>query len=505
VRLNISNPSNLVPEIFTICGSGQQSDSDFKVKTSQNRTLGMSFPMTNEWTRHYLTFYYMPSGSTSEMAELNLDWYYLNADDYINHKIQFTMPKLETGDFPTAWQQHESDRIGKPLRGPSAWKEGEVYEGGGANDNYQDLVTYNNSSNMYLCKVTHTAQSSNSPSHSATYGWTESTPWQVTEKRDFIAADVIWSENLKSSMLGAIRADIEDMTVGHLSTSSNQATVDISDGTIKVYGSDKIHPNIVFGVDSNGNAVLSYYQGEQKLYDLGPNQILSQTVDTVPPSFTLRRGNYSRMYISNSSSLTIKNILKSNIGTVNEICFRKGTTTGSNEYGYPHYVFKDGYKQVSNLIKYYWKFSAGISPSDSDLSANATIYDNLAYSNNTEQDSYVTGVSTNTLTKIVLALGPYEITSSNINALKDAFPQLFEFELYNQGAVVAKWHMYLHNCNMSDIVSVPLSEATMTDEWHLYKKVNNKYVQVNPYTTTIHDYVTNFMGGYDYYNSSILD
>lgn len=56
-------------------------------------------------------------------------------------------------------------------------------------------------------------------------------------------------------------------------TGSNGQSVSIEDGLMKVYGTNGIC-NIEFGVNSNGEAILSYYNKDGKwLYDLGPNKL----------------------------------------------------------------------------------------------------------------------------------------------------------------------------------------------------------------------------------------
>jgi hypothetical protein len=62
--------------------------------------------------------------------------------------------------------------------------------------------------------------------------------------------------------------------------------VDIENGTIRIFGQNKSTPNIVFGVNKNGNAVLTYYNNNgEKMYDLGPSGI-SQLLSTVNPQRT---------------------------------------------------------------------------------------------------------------------------------------------------------------------------------------------------------------------------
>ena len=70
------------------------------------------------------------------------------------------------------------------------------------------------------------------------------------------------------------------------SLGSNGARVSISDGIMEFFGSvNKTMPNIRFGLNSEGSAVLSYYDNNGKLlYDLGPDGI--STMDKTNGSFT---------------------------------------------------------------------------------------------------------------------------------------------------------------------------------------------------------------------------
>lgn len=73
------------------------------------------------------------------------------------------------------------------------------------------------------------------------------------------------------------------------SLGSNGARVAISDGMMEFFGSvNKTKPNIRFGLNSEGSAVLSYYDNNGNfLYDLGPDGI--STMDKTDGSFTQYR------------------------------------------------------------------------------------------------------------------------------------------------------------------------------------------------------------------------
>lgn len=96
---------------------------------------------------------------------------------------------------------------GAKLRGPSEWKPGISYMGGAENEEFQDLVLYENK--MYLCKFTHTSQSNALPKdHVAVSGWNSSRPWQESAIQDMVATKVLFAERGKIENL-----DIENATI----------------------------------------------------------------------------------------------------------------------------------------------------------------------------------------------------------------------------------------------------------------------------------------------------
>ena len=162
-----------------------------------------------------------------------------------------------------------------------AWESGVTYQGGGVDDEFQDLVTLTNANAMYLCKYTHTASADNHPSNgTATGGWNKDKPWIVTEKKDFIAADVMWTDTFRSTMMSTISAYIEDLVVSKLSTNSqgeNGPKIIIENGNMLIQGQQG-KTNIEIGINDYGEAVLRFYDNNGKFqYDLGPTQITNQT------------------------------------------------------------------------------------------------------------------------------------------------------------------------------------------------------------------------------------
>ena len=282
VRFAINNADNAVPNTWLVNCMGEGNEVGSK---ASNAAVGRYCQLTSEWKRHTMTFYY--SGSTSETAKLHLDWFFITGDltPTSNHKAYVSMPKLEEGDYPTAWQSNEMDKVGKPLRGPMTWTIGETYQGGGFDDEFQDMVVYANSGNMYLCKVTHTATMDNYPGVAVDNGWTESKPWAKTQKTAFVATDVLWSDTLASNVMSAINAQIERLIVNKLMTSVNGGpTLSIHDGIMEISGNTGVK-NIEIGVNGEGRAVLRFFDNNGNFdYDLGPGGI-SNSITASNPSF----------------------------------------------------------------------------------------------------------------------------------------------------------------------------------------------------------------------------
>lgn len=105
------------------------------------------------------------------------------------------------------------------------------------------------------------------------------------------------------------------------SLGSNGARVAISDGMMEFFGSvNKTKPNIRFGLNSEGSAVLSYYDNNGNfLYDLGPDGI--STMDKTDGSFTQYRYYTSRNLFGITSTPYSYGTMKkfeSSQGTVSE-------------------------------------------------------------------------------------------------------------------------------------------------------------------------------------------
>ena len=87
--------------------------------------------------------------------------------------------------------------------------------------------------------------------------------WRRVEQHDLILARKIQADEI----------DVDSLVAKHVKTANKGPRIIMSGSEMQVFGMGE-HPNIIFGVDINGYAVLSYYSNEgELLYDLGPKGI----------------------------------------------------------------------------------------------------------------------------------------------------------------------------------------------------------------------------------------
>lgn len=142
------------------------------------------------------------------------------------------------------------------------WSSDVSYLAGMGGESFYDVVVYNNL--MYRCIKSHSSSSSILPSNT--------TYWQVATDWQFIATELMLARKIVSSEI-----DVESMVVSQLHTSGDGPTIAIQQGMMEVFGSvNKLLPNIRFGVNDDGYAVMQYFDNSGNfLYDLGPSGISS--------------------------------------------------------------------------------------------------------------------------------------------------------------------------------------------------------------------------------------
>lgn len=94
------------------------------------------------------------------------------------------------------------------------------------------------------------------------------TSWVAYEYWPLIGTDFLLARRIKSEEI-----DVDSLIAKLLKTNSEGPRVEIAGSLIEVFG-DFASPNIRFGVNASGYAVLTYYDNNgNKLYDLGPQGI----------------------------------------------------------------------------------------------------------------------------------------------------------------------------------------------------------------------------------------
>lgn len=149
---------------------------------------------------------------------------------------------------------------GISVRGPQMWvnvADGFSFSDRTIGNEWHDVVVHNNV--FYSCIQSHAKSSGNEPGTDGGAAY-----WKATEKQEIVA----------TYLLLAQKALIENLVVGEVETvGSNGCHIHIINGLVRVYGTAG-SPNIEFGVDESGMAVMQYYDNAGNLlYDLGPNGI----------------------------------------------------------------------------------------------------------------------------------------------------------------------------------------------------------------------------------------
>ena len=140
--------------------------------------LGYTWKLTDEWTRHSVTFKTSQSLPTSEQNCLFRFMPALNEEAY--REAWICMPKLESGMFATGFIDGIDDLRGIPglIERTSEWSAGTEYHNdasltGGIR--YLDIVTVTDNTTgnftMYQCRVTHTSTAANAPNGADSNEW----------------------------------------------------------------------------------------------------------------------------------------------------------------------------------------------------------------------------------------------------------------------------------------------------------------------------------------------
>lgn len=178
----------------------------------------------------------------------------INIDAEPNFLASATVPVIKDGE-PGA-----QGNPGAKMR-MRTWASGTYYMRGVGTEEWYDVVEYE--SRLYLCRVSHTASSSNSPATDTGY-------WEIAQNWTFIATKLLLAERIKANQIESEKLVSKQVYTEPLEGS--QAHVEIQGSEINIFGN--VTRNIQFGVNEDGLAVMRYYDNNGRLlYDLGPDGI----------------------------------------------------------------------------------------------------------------------------------------------------------------------------------------------------------------------------------------
>ena len=232
-------------------------------------------------------------------------------------ELTICMPKLEEGDTATEWCLAQSEMKSPEMEMvkweelPSTYK---CYAGVGS-ERKHTLAWYKGL--WYACRKTHIKGEQTNPQSDvqSSLGY-----WTSSEYAKFIASDLALSRKILAQEI-----QTEGMVVEQLRTSGDGATISVQNGLLEVFGAvNQLSPNIRFGVNENGYAVMQYFDNEGKfLYDLGPSGI--SDINVREEKWIA----YHRKYLGTSESSVMAG------GAYKDVLYQDGT---------------DVYKYVSKLV-----------------------------------------------------------------------------------------------------------------------------------------------------------
>ena len=157
-------------------------------------------------------------------------------------------------------EQGKQGDPGSPIRQHKVPEEGSfTYYSGGNGEQWTDMCVFGGK--WYRCVVTYTS----SGTATVTDKIGDKNCWQQANTFSVVATDFLLGKTAILEFVGAQMLRIANNDVGN--------SIVMSNGMMEIYGSvNKTVPNIRFGVDDAGYAVMSYYDNNGKfLYNLGPS------------------------------------------------------------------------------------------------------------------------------------------------------------------------------------------------------------------------------------------
>lgn len=157
-------------------------------------------------------------------------------------------------------EQGKQGDPGSPIRQHKVPEEGSfTYYSGGNGEQWTDMCVFGGK--WYRCVVTYTS----SGTATVTDKIGDKNCWQQANTFSVVATDFLLGKTAILEFVGAQMLRIANNDVGN--------SIVMSNGMMEIYGSvNKSVPNIRFGVDDAGYAVMSYYDNNGNfLYNLGPS------------------------------------------------------------------------------------------------------------------------------------------------------------------------------------------------------------------------------------------
>lgn len=149
------------------------------------------------------------------------------------------------------------------------------------------------------------------------------THWKGYEIWELVATDFLLSRLIKAEEI-----DVDSLVAKLLKTANSGPRVEIFGSMLNVYG-NFANPNIKFGVNANGQAVLTYYDNNgNKIYDLGPKGFDWGSI--VPASWSSTRLTKICNVLTGNSIPTWGNITSQALTSVKNV----SASTGSDYYQY---------------------------------------------------------------------------------------------------------------------------------------------------------------------------
>ena len=263
------------------------------------------------WTRHSVTF--QTKSSITEAIQKVLFRMYKTY-------VEICMIKLEQNAMATEWCENEHDVSTECSHNPcGTWAPGVTYYYcNGQRDVVRALEGLGGGMTWFRMKK----RTSSAGYTSNTFPYLDTEHWEKGNKLKFTIVDTMFAEEIFTDKL----------TVTKLKTTGDDSYIDMHDGEIDFFGRLGF-PNIVLGVDSNGCAVLKFYDKDGNFkYDLGPDGIMDN-MDSLASSMA-SVGELGAYDMTQSWSYARERALP-NVSTS------------------PYYRFAEGWTKTGNVKKYH--------------------------------------------------------------------------------------------------------------------------------------------------------